>query len=100
MVGITDWIQVIVTIIAVGVTAIAAKAARSSARAANQMVEGNRLNRRAMEQWSKTLVQPKIIVRGSSRSFRESFRERGLSRLLGKNEIMRGDEQQREFSLL
>jgi len=50
---------------------IAVASAAASAISAFLILRGNRLTRMAIEQWSKTLVQPRIFVHGSTRAARQ-----------------------------
>ncbi len=50
---------------------VSAVSAVGSAIAAFLIYRGNKLSRTAMEEWSKTLVQPKIFVYGSTRGARK-----------------------------
>ncbi len=71
----------LVTEIQIAISIVSAASAAFSATAAFLIFKGNKLSRRAMEQWSRTLVQPRIFIHGSARDERE-FIGRGPHKLL------------------
>jgi len=63
----------VVTQIQIAFWIISGASAAFSALAALLIYKGNKMSRKAMEQWSRTLVQPRIFIHGSTKDEREAI---------------------------